>query len=153
MFIKMVLYNIVTVILLLLLQQVTSQEIPKTAVEGLSTNVDFLCDLDRQFNPLYWDIQGRVYDLYSIPALFTVRGHEGITLGDVDRRMNGWRFQCFTIDPSTEEGFNPGLVTILTVIFNSKQLILSNISMPDMLELEPACIQLARIGAVGMSPH
>ena len=108
------------VVVVFLLRLISGQvsTIRKTEVEGLSLNVDILCDLDRQFHPLYWDIQGRVYSLYTIPEIFIIRGHEAITLPTVDRRMDGWRFQCFTIDPRDEYSWNPGQITILSVIYS-----------------------------------
>lgn len=102
-------------LLVLLFQHVKSQNV--VAVEGLSMNVNILCDLDRQFHPLYWRIQEQIYDLYGVPAIFRVRGFEAITITSVDRRMDGWRFQCFTIDPSAEGGLKPGLVTTLTIVY------------------------------------
>jgi hypothetical protein len=100
-------------VLLLLLQQATSQRMtPKNVVEGLSTNVDILCSLDRQLHPQYWKIEGRVYDLYSVPEIFEVRGHEAVRLANVDRRMDGWTIQCFTIG---NEEDNLGIITILNV--------------------------------------
>ena len=87
------------------------------AVEYLSTFVNILCNLDRQFHPLYWMIQDRIYDLYNVPEIFTERTYGGITLPTVDRRMDGWRFQCFTIEPSNEDNINPGEIRELTVIY------------------------------------
>ena len=48
----------------------------KTAVEGVSRNINILCDLDRQFYPLYWKINEYIYDQYNVPEIFTVVGHE-----------------------------------------------------------------------------
>ncbi len=107
-------YLIILLLLFVLNQQATTQT---TAVEGRSRNVVILCDLDRSFHPLYWDIQGLVYDLYSIPKIFDVFTHEAITLPSVDRRMDGWRFQCFTVDLTNPEGLNPGLITTLTIFY------------------------------------
>ena len=97
---------------------VSQATISVTAVEGRSINVAVLCDLDREFHPLYWEIEGRVYDLYSIPDVFLVMEHEALLIPEVDRRMNGWRFQCFTIDPNMEGNLNPGQITLLTVYFD-----------------------------------
>ena len=85
--------------------------------EGISTNVNILCDLDRQFYPLYWRIQESIYDLYTVPEIFIVRDHEAITLPTVDRRMDGWRFQCFMVEPNNEDYINPGVITELSVIY------------------------------------
>lgn len=104
-------------LILLLLQQVAGQpSVEIRVVEGLSSNINIPCDLDRQFHPVYWKIQGRVYDLYSIPRIFEMISHESITLPTVDRRMNGWTFQCFAIDPANE-GLNEGTYTTLTVLY------------------------------------
>jgi hypothetical protein len=82
--------SIQSVFVLLLLQEANSQGVTvKNVVEGLSTNVDILCGLDRQLHPQYWEIEGRVYDLYSVPEIFEVRGHEAVRLANVDRRMDG----------------------------------------------------------------
>ena len=107
----------VAVILMLVLFAAQSNELTvnKVAVEGVSINVDILCNLVRQFHPLYWRIQGRIYDLFSIPELFIIREHEAITIPTVDRRMDGWDFQCFTVDPRQENSLHPGQITNLTV--------------------------------------
>jgi hypothetical protein len=99
----------------LVLELVKSQNV--VAVERLSSNVNILCDLDRDSHPLYWIIQGQVYELYSVPRIFRVRGYEAITLTSVDRRMDGWVFQCFNVNPDNEEGLTPGLITTLTVVY------------------------------------
>lgn len=103
----------------LVLQQTTSgqQSVQRRVVESLSININILCDLDRVFHPLYWKIQARVYDLDSIPEIFTMISDGSITLPMVDRRMDGWRFQCFTIDPNNEGGLNEGLITTLDVLY------------------------------------
>ena len=104
-------------IVLLTMQEMTCQAIQKTALEGHTRGVDILCDLDQQIYPLYWNIQGKVYDLYSIPEIFEVLDREGIRPRIVDRRMDGWSFQCFTIGPNNEEGLNFGQITTLTVVY------------------------------------
>ena len=115
-------YNLTTVkafwaILALTLRGMSCQVIQKTALEGHTRSIDILCDIDQQIYPLYWNIQGKVYDLYSIPEIFEELDHEGIRLMTVDRRMDGWRFQCFTIGPNNEEGLNFGQITTLTVVY------------------------------------
>lgn len=92
----------------------------KTLIEDVSINVDILCGLDRQFRPLYWDIQGRVYDLYSVPSVFSINEDGDLRIATVDRRIDGWRFQCFTVDPNNEEWLNPGQITIVAVIYGGK---------------------------------
>ena len=111
---------VVMILLTLVLFAAESNEltVDKVAVEGLSRNVDILCNLDRQFHPLYWKIQGQIYDLYSIPELFIIREHEAITIPTVDRRMDGWDFQCFTVDPRRENRLHPGQITNLTVLYS-----------------------------------
>jgi hypothetical protein len=76
-------------------QAVVPKVVLKGVVENVTTNVDIVCGLD---HPQYWKIQDRVYDLYGVPEIFEVRGHEALRLANVDRRMNGWTFLCFTID-------------------------------------------------------
>ena len=113
--------GILFVLLLFPLQKANGQTPPpviKQVLEGLSTNIDILCDLDRQLHPQYWEIRGRVYDLYSIPEVFEVRGHEAIRLPNVDRRMDGWTFRCFTIVDETR--LMLGLETRLVVVPNGK---------------------------------
>ena len=92
-----------------------------TGVEGVSRNLQILCDLvDRQFYPLYWKINELIYNQYNVPEIFTVIGHEAVVIIDqVDRSMDGWRFQCFTVDPTSSNGLTPGLVTILTIIYGN----------------------------------
>ena len=104
--------------LFLLLQASFQQATTSTrdVVEGLNANIDILCDLDRQLHPVYWKIQEQVYDLYGLPEIFTLRGHEAISLATVDRRMDGWRLQCFSVDNTRPGGLNPGMITILQVI-------------------------------------
>ena len=110
-------FVIIVVMLSFLQESTAAQPIKTVAVEGLSKNINILCDLDRQFHPVYWKIENQIYDLYNVPAMFIVRGHEAISMPEVDRRMNGWRFQCFTVEPTNEDGLNPGQVTILMVHF------------------------------------
>ena len=105
---------VAAVLFVLLLLQKASGLVLKRAIEHLSMNVDILCDLDRQLHPQYWEIQGRVYDLYSVPEIFEVRGHEAIRLATVDRRMDGWTFRCFTIVNKT--GLELDMETRLEVI-------------------------------------
>ena len=106
------------VVFLMHLQGVVSQAtVQKLAVEGLSSNVDILCDLDRRLQPFYWDIQGQIYELYAVPEIFTVRGHGALNIAAVDRRLNGWRFQCFSLYPTPDEVVKQGQITILTVVY------------------------------------
>lgn len=105
----------------------------KRVVEGLSINVDVICDIDRQLRPYYWKIEGKIFDLESIPEFFDMQSDHVLTIHIVDRRLNGWSFQCFTIDLSTSEGIHPGLITILTVYYNVNvegQTDLSNLTQP-----------------------
>ena len=104
-----------------LILQVKCQEM-KTVVEGRNINTDIFCNLDREYHPLYWVIQGHIYAIENLPALFIARGHEGLTIPTVDRRMDGWRFQCFTVDSMRDDGTNPGLITILTVLYGENKM-------------------------------
>ena len=113
-----ILLVIITILLQARLGLICGQTVvPKTVVEGFSTNVDILCDLDRQFHPLYWRVDGLVFDLYNVPELFEVVEHEALTIGVVDRRMDGWRFQCFTVNPTRQDDETPGQMTLLTVVY------------------------------------
>ena len=103
--------------LMLIVRNQCQTTFAKTAVEGVSRNINILCDLDRQFYPLYWKINELIYDQYNVPQNFTVVEHEALVISDVDRRMDGWRFQCFTVNPSSSDGLTPGFVTILTIIY------------------------------------
>jgi hypothetical protein len=67
-----------------------------------------------ELHPQYWEIQDRVYDLYGVPEIFEVRGYEALRLVNVDRRMNGWTFRCFTIENENE--LNLGQITTLEVV-------------------------------------
>ena len=92
---------------------------PITAVEGISTNINIQCDLNRHNNALYWRINDRDYDLYSVPDIFIIDGYEVLTLKNVNRNMNGWRFFCFTvsIDSNNElRSIRRGQVAELTVV-------------------------------------
>jgi hypothetical protein len=89
----------------------------QTVVEGLSSNVDIICNLDRQFHPLYWSIADRIFELYNVPEIFSSISVEAITLGSVSRRMDGWRLQCFALDPSSENGRIAGVTTTLDVLY------------------------------------
>ena len=106
-------------LLVLVVRNQAQTTFAKTAVEGVSRNINILCDLDRQFHPLYWKINELIYDQYNVPQIFTVVGHEALVISDVDRRMDGWRFQCFTVNPSSSDGLTPGFVTILTIIYGT----------------------------------
>lgn len=86
-----------------------------TVVDGVSTNVNILCNLDEQANTiLYWNISGLVFDLSSIPDIFVINGHESITIPAVDRRMDNWTFQCCTVNPT---GVNLGITSSLRVLY------------------------------------
>jgi hypothetical protein len=89
----------------------------QTVVEGLNSNVDIICNLDRQFHPLYWSIEDRIYELYHVPEIFSSISVEAITLESVSRRMDGWRLQCFAFDPSSENGRIAGIITTLDVLY------------------------------------
>lgn len=106
----------------------------RTVVEGISTNIDILCNLDRRTDALYWKINHLIYDLYSVPKIFTILEHEALSLAEVDRRMNGWRFQCFTINPNIEGGLNLGRITVLVVVYGKYNYIASD----DLFKLEAA---------------
>lgn len=87
------------------------QNHPIVVVEGHNFNTAITCDLE-QLHPLYWNINGMVYDLSNIPDLFIVQHSSGaLTIPEVDRRMDGWTFQCFTIG----ENSNYGGTSILNV--------------------------------------
>ena len=106
--------NTVLLLPLILLQQVQGQSVvTQTVVEGISSYIDIICNLDRQFHPLYWRIQGRIYDLYNVPEMFTAISVEAITLGSVSRGMDGWTFQCFALDSTREGGLVNGVVNVL----------------------------------------
>jgi hypothetical protein len=76
----------------------------QTVIEGLSNNVDIICNLDRQFYPLYWSIKDRIFELYNVPEIFSLISVEAITLESLSRRMDGWRLYCFALDPSRGDG-------------------------------------------------
>ena len=88
------------------------------AVEGLSANVNILCNLDHETGPLYWRINGLVFDLYSVPEAFEAEGYVGLVIPRVHRGMDGWTFQCFTVADARNSYFNLGELTILTVIYS-----------------------------------
>ena len=104
-----------TLLMLLVLQTIDGQIIQRTVVEDLSTNIDIICNLDRQLHPLYWSIAGKVYELYSVPAIFTTTSPEAITLASVNRRMNGWRLLCFSVGAT--DHVIAGVTTVLHVIY------------------------------------
>ena len=87
-------------------------------VEGFSSNVNILCDLTRQPDPLYWRINGSVFDLYSVPAIFETDGFASLTIPTVNRHMDGWTFQCFTL--STQQRQIYSQITVLSVIIVGK---------------------------------
>ena len=107
----------IRVVLLILASTCAQQQVVIRVGEGISTNVNILCDLDRQFYPLYWRIQERIYDLYTIPEIFIVSFHGAIALPTVDRRMDGWRFQCFTVEPNNKDYLNSGAITELRLVY------------------------------------
>lgn len=111
-------YPSISILPLLLLHQIEGQlAVPRTVVEGRSTNIEIPCNLNRELHPLYWNITGRVYELFSVPAIFTATSPDALTLASVNRRMNGWTLQCFTIDPANENGLITGVTTVLIVLY------------------------------------
>ena len=86
-----------------------------TVVEGISANVNIPCNLNLETGSLYWEINGLIFDLYSVPEQFATDGYVGLVIPSVHRGMNGWTFQCFTV-ADARSGFNLGELTILEVI-------------------------------------
>ncbi len=102
-------------VILVLFFVATSQQLSASTMylaEG-NTDISILCHLDQ--HPLYWDIQGYIYDLHSLPEVFTRRERMAITIAVVERRMNGWRLQCFSTDHTNPEGLNSGQITELNI--------------------------------------
>lgn len=79
--------------------------------------MNITCDLNPQMNPLYWKINGLVYEFFQVPEIFQIQGYETLNIPEVDRSMNGSTFQCFTVDPN--EGAIFDNTTILRVISSS----------------------------------
>ena len=86
-----------------------------TVYEGISTNVNILCTLDKeQPEPLYWKINENLYDLYNFPKIFISVTYGTLTLPFVNRRMDGWEIQCVRVT-STKELLH-GEMTLLRVL-------------------------------------
>lgn len=106
------------------LHGLTGEVVRRTVVEGVSRNVNILCNLDLRPDTLYWNITDRVYDLYSVPEIFTFYGQEQLIIPDVNRRMDNWSFQCFNIGRNRLNG----QTTVMTVLFSGKYNIAIQIS-------------------------
>ena len=104
---------LISIFSILVLNSECQTPVVKTAVEGVSRNLAIVCDLST-FQ--YWKINELIYDKYNVPQIFTVE-YEGIVISNVDRRMDGWRFQCFTVDPNSSDGLRSGSVFILAIIY------------------------------------
>lgn len=96
----------------------------KTVVEGFSTNVNIQCNINHGNSTIYWIINGQAFDLYDVPQVFKV-GYEALTLSRVDRSMNNWVFQCFTIDYNHERNLNLGLITELRVLYSEHNFLIA----------------------------
>lgn len=85
--------------------------------EGGSRNVHIICDLPMQSDiyALYWKIKGLVYEMHNLPVAFQVMNRRGLKIIEVDRRMNRWTFQCFTINPHhwEREIFHSSITTLI----------------------------------------
>ena len=110
-------YILKWLLLLLTSLQLTECVVQRRVAEGVSTNVDIQCNLDRHLHPKYWIIQGRLFDLGNVPEVFTVTGDEVIRIREVDRRMNGWRPQCYSTDSTNGNDFNLGVLTVISVFY------------------------------------
>lgn len=86
-----------------------------TVVEGESTNVNIICDLYRETGTLLWRIDGSVYYSDSVPQVFRAFGHAALTIESVDRRMDGWEFQCVVVTKDSTVKY--GQITVLRVLF------------------------------------
>ena len=134
-----------SILLLLLLPQIEGQStVQRTVVEGLSTNIEIPCSLDRHLHPLYWNITDKVYELFSVPAVFTARSPDAITLASISRRMDGWGLYCFAIDPTNENGVIAGVTTVLNVLHGTSDSVCLSVGLSVCLSVcLPVCLCLS----------
>ena len=89
-----------------------------TVVEGASTNVNIVCGLDRINNPpLYWIINQNMYDNSNLPYILKTTAYGILTLETVNRRMDGWEFQCVRVTSNKELICDP--MAILRVLYGN----------------------------------
>lgn len=86
--------------------------VPITVVEGFSTNTNIPCELNGHIEPLYWRINELVYDLFSVPTKFVADGYVRLIIYRVNRHMDGWAFQCFTLNDMNSQ------ISMLTVLYS-----------------------------------
>lgn len=108
--------TVIVYVTTLLAVQGQQQPIPKRLLEGQDGNTNIVCGV-YVGHVFYWNINGLVYDLYSVPAVFTVTPDGTLWLKRADRRMDNWRLQCFTITGESTQ--NTGQITILRVHHNN----------------------------------
>ena len=91
-----------------------------TAVEGGSINVNILCTLDKEEpEPIYWLINGNLYDSYNFPKIFMSVNYGTLTLPSVNRRMNDWNIQCVRVTSNKE--LRHGENVLLKVLYGTYQ--------------------------------
>ena len=74
--------------------------IEQAGVAGISTNVNIECSLGRQEAAPFWQINGTVYELFSISCAFffgvipVVNSYSSLTIPRLTVELNGTDFQC-----------------------------------------------------------
>ena len=74
--------------------------IEQAGVAGISTNVNIECNLGRQEAAPFWQINGTVYELFSISCAFffgvipVVNSYSSLTIPRLTVELNGIDFQC-----------------------------------------------------------
>ena len=87
----------------------------KSVVQG-DTNVIISCNfLNHKSITLYWRINNKDYDLYSVPAGEFKIDQNVLKLAYVTMDIDQWTMQCFTIDFTNEDNLNLGEFIVLDV--------------------------------------
>ena len=97
--------------LILLVGCTHSQETTRRQVaEGISKNVEILCDLNGW---VYWKINILVYSSDGLPDIYNTEGNN-LILPNVDRTLDDYTYQCLAVERNGERF---GSITILDVLY------------------------------------
>ena len=124
-------YSCTTVALLLCCTKVWTQTPPKMkhrhGIAGLSTNMEMQCSIARDYAlrgrdlsgyGVFWMINGSVYGSLQVTREFIVCDevcdHSTLKIPVVQRNMDGYTFQCVTVDYNTNTHYL-GEITVLNV--------------------------------------
>ena len=110
--------NYTSLFLIVLILEVSHQQKEQVAVAGVSTNINILCNLDRDEEAPFWFINNTAYELFSIPFDFpyipTVNSFSQLTIPVVVLELDNTLFQCASYEDNGS--VNHGKAELLSVM-------------------------------------